>query len=136
MRRARMRLVWLSVLPVAVLLALGGCADPGQPSGPGGAGATSAPATTAPGRPTATPPTGSEPTKTPAGAQLTVEGVVVPGVEPNCKVLSAAGRQYLIVGSTDVPMGVPVRIEGEVLTGVSTTCQQGTPLRVTDVQRR
>jgi len=62
--------------------------------------------------------------------------VVEPGVESNCKVLSADGREYLLVEGVEVPLGVPVRIKAVALSGVSTTCQQGTPVRVTDVQRR
>jgi hypothetical protein len=33
-------------------------------------------------------------------------------------------------------MGVPVRVEGTLQPGVLSTCQQGTPLRVTSVKRR
>jgi hypothetical protein len=43
---------------------------------------------------------------------------------------------YLVLGGDDVPMGVPVRVEGTLQPGVLSTCQQGTPLRVTSVKRR
>ena len=128
-----------AIVPAAVgVLLLSGCGDPTQPgSGPGapttssGSPTAPAPSTTLPGAPT--PPSG---VPTPSGRQLTLEGTVEAGVEPGCKVLTTAGGQYLILGGKDVPMGVPVRVKGVVITGVSTTCQQGTPLRVLDVQRR
>ncbi|MFL6127978.1 MAG: hypothetical protein ACJ73E_02805 [Mycobacteriales bacterium] len=115
---------------MAVLL-LSGCADP-TPVEPGG-GAT--PATAAP----TTPPVTPRPTKpadpSGSGRPVTLDGVVDSGVEPGCKVLTAAGGTYLLLGG-DVPVGVPVRVTGVLQPGVLTTCQQGTPIRVTRVQRR
>jgi hypothetical protein len=51
-------------------------------------------------------------------------------------VLTAGNTSYLILAGSDVPMGVPVRVEGTLQPGVLSTCQQGTPLRVTSVKRR
>jgi hypothetical protein len=146
-----MRRVLLS-LPAAAVLLVSGCADPGADSGtqpgPGagsGSSATAGPSQTlptpSPSRRLPTPlPTSPGSSKPPpsatGGTPLTLEGVVQEGVEPGCRVLTAASGTYLLIGRRDVPQGVRVRVRGVVLTGVSTTCQQGTPLRVLDVQRR
>jgi hypothetical protein len=78
------------------------------------------------------------PTGIPIGTPkpVTVDGIIESGVEPGCKVLTAGSTEYLILGGADVPMGVPVRVEGTLQPGVLSTCQQGTPLRVTSVKRR
>jgi hypothetical protein len=78
------------------------------------------------------------PTGIPVGSPraVTIDGVIEAGVEPGCKVLTAGNTKYLILGGNDVPMGVPVRVEGTLQPGVLSTCQQGTPLRVTSVKRR
>lgn len=70
------------------------------------------------------------------GKPITVDGVIEGGVEPGCKVLTSGSTMYLILGGKDVPLGVPVRVEGILQPGVLSTCQQGTPLRVTSVKRR
>lgn len=129
-------------LPAAAALLLSGCGDPTgtEPGSGGGGGAT----TVAPGptRPTA-PISPSTPVAPPAkpgkpgdpARLITVDGVVEAGVEPGCKVLTANGTSYQLIGG-QVPVGVPVRITGVLQPGVLTTCQQGTPIRVTKVQRR
>ncbi len=78
------------------------------------------------------------PTGIPVGSPkaVTIDGVIEAGVEPGCKVLTAGNTKYLILGGNDVPLGVPVRVEGTLQPGVLSTCQQGTPLRVTSVKRR
>ena len=78
------------------------------------------------------------PTGIPVGSPkaVTIDGIIEAGVEPGCKVLTAGNTRYLILGGGDVPMGVPVRVEGTLQPGVLSTCQQGTPLRVTSVKRR
>ncbi|HEX6755455.1 MAG TPA: hypothetical protein VF109_05865 [Mycobacteriales bacterium] len=138
-------------LPAAVLL-LSACGDP---TTPGRAGATTVPAspsvTASPSSslpPSDVPPPvdgSSAPSGSPGrvdpapapGRQITVEGVVEPGVEAGCKILTTPSGSYLLLGSDEqVPLGVRVRIRGEALTSVSTTCQQGTPLRVISVTRR
>jgi len=149
-----MRRATLSLPVVAAVLLLSGCGDP-TPTEPGGGGgpttvapstdapSTGAPSTVAPSRPTVpvTPstPVAPGPTKPgkPGGTArpITVDGVVEAGVEPGCKVLTANGAAYQVIGG-DVPVGVPVRITGVLQPGVLTTCQQGTPIRVTKVQRR
>lgn len=143
-----MRRALLSLPVAAIVLLLSSCGDPTvgtDPAGTAPPSATGTPVlpTSAPtSPPTAAPtadPTSSAPggtaTKTPAGREITVEGVVESGVEPGCKVLSTPAGQYQVLGD-DVPLGVTVRITGRLIPGVSTTCQQGTPLRVVSVQRR
>ena len=130
MRRA---LPILSAL--AAVLVLAGCADPTLQPGGGGGAPTSAPSTTAPATSIPKPvPTKPVPTKQ-AGGEVTIDGVVEAGVEPGCTVLRSGETSYLILGE-NVPMGVPVRVTGVLQPGVLTTCQQGTPIRVTKVQRR
>jgi hypothetical protein len=105
-------------------------------------GTPSASATPKPGDPLPIPnPSGGVhpgPTGIPIGTgkPVSVDGIIEEGVEPGCKVLTAGSTMYLILGGKDVPTGVPVRVEGVLQPGVLSTCQQGTPLRVTSVTRR
>ena len=135
-----MRRALLSLPAVAAVLLLSGCGDP-TPADPGtgpggGAPSTAVPTSPATSRPIPPP---VDPTKpgVPAasGRPITVDGVVEAGVESGCKVLTAAGTQYQVLGD-NIPVGVPVRVTGVLQPGVLTTCQQGTPIRVTKVQRR
>jgi hypothetical protein len=139
--RERMRRALLSLPAVAAVLLLSGCGDP-TPTEPGtGPGGTPSAVPTSPATPRPIPPV--DPTKPgdptrpgdPTGRPITVDGVVEAGVEPGCKVLTAAGTQYELLGE-NIPLGVPVRVTGVLQPGVLTTCQQGTPMRVTKVQRR
>lgn len=136
---ARFRTLFL--LPAAAgVLMLAGCGDPAtEPGGPGvppvAPSSTGVPSGSAPG-PTKPVPPDQTGAPTESGRPITVEGIVETGVEPNCKILTGGGGRYLILGGKDVPLGVPVRIEGVLMPGVLSTCQQGTPLRVTNVQRR
>lgn len=128
-----MRRVLIALSAAALALLLSACGDPNSPANndpttapaPSSAAPT-APATTSPIPPPATP--------TVSGKQVVVEGTVEAGVEPGCKVLNTGTGQYLLLG--DVPVGVEVKVTGVVTAGVSTTCQQGTPLRVTKVERK
>ena len=135
-----MRRALLSLPAVAAVLLLSGCGDP-TPADPGSGPGGGAPSTVAPtSPPTSRPiPPPVDPTKpgvpTASGRPITVDGVVEAGVEPGCKVLTAAGTQYQVLGE-NIPVGVPVRVTGVLQPGVLTTCQQGTPIRVTKVQRR
>jgi hypothetical protein len=138
----RRTLALLGLPAVAAVLVLSGCADPDatEPGSGGGGGGASTVAPTSPARPTGTPTSGTpRPTKpadpSGAGRPITLDGVVEAGVEPGCKVLTAGGATYQVLGG-DVPVGVPVRVTGLLQPGVLTTCQQGTPIRVTKVQRR
>lgn len=135
-------LVALLVAGAALLLAACGNAtvQPGSGStdGPTAGAPSSAPSS----NPMPVPSSGGGfqpgPTGIPVGSPkaVTIDGVIEAGVEPGCKVLIAGNTKYLILGGDDVPMGVPVRVEGTLQPGVLSTCQQGTPLRVTSVKRR
>lgn len=130
---ARLRV--LSVLPAAAgVLLLAGCGEAATEPGSGG----TPPSASAPAPTRSTVPLPPAPTDLPtaSGKPVTVEGIVEEGVEPGCKVLTAGATSYQLLGGKDVPTGVPVRVEGVLQPGVLSTCQQGTPLRVTDVQRR
>lgn len=134
------RLRVLLVLPAAAgSLLLAGCGDPSTEPGDRptteAPPASSAPAPTATGSKVPLPP-GPTDLPTASGKPVTIEGIVEEGVEPGCKVLTTGNTNYLILGGKDVPVGVPVRVEGVLQPGVLSTCQQGTPLRVTAVQRR
>lgn len=150
-----MRRTTLSLPAVAAVLLLSGCGDPTatEPGGGGGGGGptTVAPSPTRPSSPvspsiTVSPPIPVSPSTPvvpptkpgkPGGSArpITIDGVVESGVEPGCKVLTANGAAYQVIGG-QVPVGVPVRITGVLQPGVLTTCQQGTPIRVTKVERR
>lgn len=137
-----MRRTTLSLPAVAAVLLLSGCGDPTatEPGGGGGGGPTTvAPSPTRPSMPVSPSTPVVPPTKPgkPGGSArpITIEGVVESGVEPGCKVLTANGAAYQVIGG-QVPLGVPVRITGVLQPGVLTTCQQGTPIRVTKVERR
>lgn len=138
MLTARLRI--LIALPAAAgSLLLSGCGDP--TTEPGGGPATVAPSSSAAPAPTGKRPGGPLPSMPPdlptaSGKPVTIDGVVEEGVEPGCKVLTSGNTSYLVLGGKDVPTGVPVRVEGVLQPGVLSTCQQGTPLRVTGVQRR
>ena len=146
MATVRSTLRALFVLPAAAgALLLGGCGDPAtEPTEPGAPPATRssepAPVTSAAPAPTGSAgvPLPPPPTKVPtaSGRPVTVEGIIEEGVEPGCRVLNAGDVRYLLLGGKDAPTGVPVRVEGVLAPGVLSTCQQGTPLRVTDVRRR
>jgi hypothetical protein len=156
------RVIPLSLPAVAAVLLLSGCGAPAptEPR-PGGGATTVAPTGPSPTTPATSPttptigpttgptgPTGPVIPSTPiapgptkpggpvgSGRPVTVDGVAEAGVEPGCRVLTAGGATYLLLGP-DVPLGVPVRVTGILQPGVLTTCQQGTPIRVTKVQRR
>ncbi|RJK96393.1 hypothetical protein [Vallicoccus soli] len=134
----------------ALLLLLTACG--GDDGGSGGSGAPAAPegtaaATPAPGTPPATP----GPTATPGGSETedltvppaagrgtTVTGTVEAGVEPGCLLLApeGGGEAYLLLGgpARDVSPGARVRAVGTVETDLLSTCQQGTPFQVTELE--
>lgn len=130
-----MRRVLIGLPAAALVLLLSACGDPNAPANNNPTPSTAAPTTSA--APPTTAPTSPIPppaTPTAAGRQVVLQGTVEAGVEPGCKVLNTGTGQYLLLG--DVPVGVEVTVTGVVAAGVSTTCQQGTPLRVTKVERK
>lgn len=116
-------------LPVAALaLALAACA--GNPTAPGGTtpgGSTPAPGSSA-----------ASATGSPSGkpGELTLTGKVSAGVEANCLVLDAGGKQYLLVGGDPnvLKPGAQVQVRGEVKPDLVSTCQQGEPLQVSEAR--
>ena len=94
----------------------------------------------------ATPPSASEshvslsplPPKSPGNAQgeITVVGVVEDGVERGCKILRAGDQMYQLVGSADplITAGARLSVRGRPNPNLVTTCQQGTPFQVVQVQ--
>ncbi|RZQ64566.1 hypothetical protein [Amycolatopsis suaedae] len=77
------------------------------------------------------PPSVSEP---PEG-KTELRGVVRPGVEPGCLLLSVNGTDYLLLGRDQdddavLRPGATVVVRGEPAEGQVTTCQQGTPFQV------
>ena len=110
-------------------LLVAGCAEPDTDDSGAGQGATTVP-TTPPGNPPTT-----EPTQ-PSG-EVTVTGMVIEGVEPNCLLLDADGRQYLLVGGdrSALQAGTRVAVTGRVDRGLLSTCQQGEPLVVSAIEQ-
>jgi hypothetical protein len=137
-----MTLMRSTAVAATAIAVLAGCgARAGDQAGGAGGGASPTATTPAPtlSPPASTPPsaTPSEPAGTPSGPTLELDGVAAPGVEPGCVVFTTGGRHYLLVGAKGaVPMEVPIRVRGIVLTGVLSYCQQGTPLKVLEINRR
>jgi hypothetical protein len=123
MKRSR---ALIGLLLAALLVA--GCAGPDTDDS-GAQGGTTMP-TTLPGNPPATKPA------QPSG-QVTVTGTVMEGVEPNCLLLDADGRQYLLVGGdrSELQAGARVAVTGRVDRGLASTCQQGEPLVVSGIEQ-
>lgn len=116
-----MRVVVVALLAFSVV-GLAACSDSGGPDAP------------PPGRPSATTPERPETRPTP-GAEVTLRGTVTRGVEPNCLVLAAEGREYLLLETgPEVRPGLEVTVRGTVRPDVATTCMQGTPFVVDDVE--
>lgn len=67
---------------------------------------------------------------------ITVSGSVESGVELNCLVLLTGETTYLLVGGdrTELVVGTTVTVRGYVKPDLMTTCQQGTPLEVEEIQ--
>jgi hypothetical protein len=124
----------------------GGSASSGRPSG---SAATSVPAAPSETTPSASEPAGSDqsPSAGPAGTkpggstaprtgEVTVTGGVEAGVEPGCRLLRTTDRLYLLIGGdrTRMSAGSRLTVRGQVEPDLMSTCQQGTPLRVLDLQ--
>jgi hypothetical protein len=93
--------------------------------------------TAAPGG-TVTSPSSSSSSSSPAGKPATVRGTVEAGVEAGCLILNGEdGMAYLLLGGDRglLLSGVRLEVAGSVERGLLTTCQQGTPLKVTSVRR-
>lgn len=74
-----------------------------------------------------------------APAGQTITGTVTAGVEPNCLLLSGGGTDYLLIVEDpalrgQLKTGEEATVVGQAEPGQMTTCQQGTPFRVTAVR--
>ena len=125
-----------ALLPAALLLAalaLGACAEPG---GQGrGQGAQAAGGSTSTHPRAVTPPRQAGPPR--VATRVVATGVVRGGVEPGCRLLAAdGGPTYLLVGGDRQVLrsGARVRVTGTLSPGTLSTCQQGTPLRVSSAR--
>lgn len=92
----------------------------------------------APSEPVSPPPTtslGPTESTTPRPVEVTARGTVERGVEPNCLVLAADDREYLLLeAGPEVRPGVEVTVRGTTRPDLPTTCMQGTPLVVDRVE--
>lgn len=129
-----------AVLLGAVLLGaalLGGCAkaDQGELS-PGSPGSVSAEPSVSPSGAPSLSPSGAPSLNPSAGVkpgERTIRGVVEPGVEGSCLLLTDAdGTTYLLLGGDPrvLRAGATVVVQGRPQPGVASTCQQGTPFAV------
>jgi hypothetical protein len=89
----------------------------------------------------ALPPSGRVfPTPTPSqkyqSGEVTISGRPEEGVEGNCLVMRSGETLYLLLGGNRqlLQSGRPVTVTGRPNPGLMTTCQQGTPFEVSDVQ--
>ena len=71
-----------------------------------------------------------------AQGEITVVGVVEEGVERGCRILRAGDQMYQLIGSSDplITVGARLSVRGRPNPGLVTTCQQGTPFQVVQVQ--
>ena len=67
---------------------------------------------------------------------ITITGTPTEGVENGCIVMQSGATLYLLLGGdrSVLMSGRPVVVRGTPDPGLMTTCQQGTPFRVTEVK--
>lgn len=67
---------------------------------------------------------------------MTITGEVVEGVEAGCFLLKTPDTLYLLVGGdrTALQAGKRLTVVGTPQPGLMSTCQQGTPFKVTSVR--
>ena len=126
------------LLPMALfLVACGGTGEPGDEQEGNVTNSTSPPTPSTP--PASTPGPSLQPTATslppPARGEVTVRGVVQPGVEAGCLLLDGDGGPYLLLGGQqELRAGAEVVIRGRLEPDTMTFCQQGVPLQVSEVR--
>ncbi|WP_433080126.1 hypothetical protein ACQP1P_42145 [Dactylosporangium sp. CA-052675] len=120
-------------LIVAGGLALGGLAGCGSTSEP----VTAPPPSIVPPAPSSDVPS-ARPSLTLGSAQplVSVRGTVKDGVEPGCVLLTTDKETYLLLGGDRESMksGKTLTVYGTPEPTMMTTCQQGTPFRVSRVE--
>jgi hypothetical protein len=127
---------------------LTGCAEagPGEAGGstttPGGIVTTSGGSPSPTGSPTGgppRPPTEPLPTTGDPVGQMTLRGVIVEGVEANCKAFKTdSGMGYELFGVKDAALlrpGTRLEVTGSLATDLVSHCMQGDILRVTSARR-
>lgn len=67
---------------------------------------------------------------------VTITGTPTEGVEDGCLVMQSGNTLYLLLGGDRMALlsGQRVAVEGTPAPGLMTTCQQGTPFRVSSVR--
>ncbi|HTJ34555.1 MAG TPA: hypothetical protein VL738_15120 [Dactylosporangium sp.] len=128
----RLRIVALTVIAGLGLGALGGCGskeNADQVQGPAPSIVPASPSARAPGGPSSLPPQ-------PAGSTIAIRGTVRDGVEPGCVLLATDAKTYLLIGGDKSALnsGAQVTVYGVEQPGLMTTCQQGTPFKVSRIE--
>jgi hypothetical protein len=132
-----------------ICLAIGSCAvagltvtgcgtqTAGDGAGAGGAAGTP-PLPTVSAPPSRTMPVPTKTLPPVPGAPVVVQGVIEPGVEPGCYVLTPdrGGSRYVVITTTPPPTGVPVTVRGIPHPDQASYCQQGTPLQASRIELR
>lgn len=72
----------------------------------------------------------------PSVGAITITGTPTEGVESGCIVMQSGDKLYLLLGGdrSALMSGGPVEVRGVPAPDLMTTCQQGTPFRVTEVK--
>jgi hypothetical protein len=128
-----MRFVALIVGAGLAVAGLAGCGSTAEPvTGPLPSIAPSVPPSAGPSIPPSVSPSGL----LASGVLVTLHGTVKDGVEPGCTLLTTASDTYLLLGGDKAALktGATVTVYGTPAPDLMTTCQQGTPFRVTRVE--
>lgn len=103
-----------------------------------GCGGGPSPGVDVPTSPESAPEVTTSPTGPPAPENEVVRttGTVVAGVEPGCLVLEVGETRYLLLGGNEdrLQPGREVTVTGVADPGTPTTCMEGIPLRVTEIE--
>jgi hypothetical protein len=123
----RLRIVALTVVAGLGLGALGGC------------GSKTGEQVTAP-PPSIMPTVASAPPSMqpgPSGSTVALRGTIHDGVEPGCVLLTTDAKTYLLIGGDKsmLKSGAQVTVYGVEQKDLMTTCQQGTPFKVSRIEQ-
>ncbi|MGI5236531.1 hypothetical protein [Dactylosporangium sp. CA-139066] len=128
----RLRIVALTVVAGLGLGALGGCGseDSSEP-------VTAPPPSIVPTTVPSAPGSGSSLRPDPQGSTMSIHGTIREGVEPGCVLLATDAKTYLLIGGDKAMLktGSQVTVYGVEQNDLMTTCQQGTPFKVTRVEQ-
>ena len=142
-RRTTVRRTVAGLAAVAMAVLLAACADaPGEPEETPSPSPPATPTVTpTPPMPTPAPPgTPVPPMPSPSpGAEQTITGLLIEGVEPGCVLLRTdTGAEYLLLGEQvdELRLESTVTVRGYADPGAVTTCMQGVPFHVQEVVSR